>query len=213
MRTSTIIILMAVNSILCFAQDAKVKVSYEREGNFILLYAENITEKDIDYRFEFELTNLKKVEGGELVQIRSQEKVPFLGLEIVDPSKKWRYNYKYWYNVYYPDGAMKATAEMLNLSEEDAAKSIIVFDKDGCSRCDKTLEYLERKKIPHHVLNISESEDNRDLMWGFVHELKLNITTVNTPMVLMGENVHFNINNLDSFMYEMKKFNKKRRNN
>ena len=105
---------------------------------------------------------------------------------------------------------LKATADKLNISLEEAKQAIIVFDKEGCSRCNRTLDYLARKKIPHFILNITKDKESDELMSGFVLETNLNLATVTTPLIVMGGDIHFNISNLDAFMNEMRKFNKKK---
>ena len=204
------LIFLAVNCISLKSQDQKVKVTYQKADNFLLLTAENLTDKDYEFKFDFDLQNLKKVEGGELIKLKAKESAAFIGFELIDNNKRWYYNYTYWTFAFYPDGVLQATANSLGISLEEAQNSIIVFDKDGCSRCDRTLDYLSKKRIPHQIIDITTNGDNNDLMFGFLKENNLNLSTVTTPMVVMGGDVHFNINNLDSFMYEMKKFNKKR---
>lgn len=204
------IIFLVVNCIYLKSQSERVKVTYQKADNFVLLTAENLTDKDYEFKFDFDLQNLKKVEGGELIKLKAKESAAFIGFELIDNNKRWYYNYTYWTFAHYDEGVMQATANSLGISKEEAENSIIVFDLDGCPRCDRTLDYLDKKKIPHHILDITSNDDNNDLMLAFVRELGINMTSVTTPMVVMGGDVHFNINNLDSFMYEMKKYNKKR---
>ena len=96
-KTSIIATTLLFITISASAQDV-VKTSHERADNFVLVYAENQTDKAYEYRFEFTLRNLKKVEGGELVRVKAGEKSPFIGFEIIDITKRWAYNYKYWYS-------------------------------------------------------------------------------------------------------------------
>ncbi|MFT6053326.1 MAG: glutaredoxin [Roseivirga sp.] len=187
-----------------------VKVEHIKKENIIYLTANNTTEKDYEYKFEFTLENLKMVDMIEKIKIPAGEARPFAILALTDQSKSWKFNYKYWHYRYFEGGIFKEIAKTLQLSIEEAENSIIVFDKDGCSRCDKTLNYLESKKIKHHVLNITENKDNAQMMNGYASELGLNLTTITTPMILMGGTINFNISDLDGFLFKMKKFAKEK---
>ncbi|OEK02264.1 hypothetical protein BFP97_12375 [Roseivirga sp. 4D4] len=197
-------------TILTKAQTKTADVKFERVGNHVILTAENVGSKNYSYTFNFALQNLKKVEGSEKVEIPIKEKVSFIKFEIVDPQRPWRYDYNYNYTRYYPNGAMADIAQKLNIDESIAANSIIVFDKDGCSRCDRTLDYLKRKKIPHYVLDISEDPENKELMFGYVNDVGLVLGTITTPMVIVESKANFNIQNLDAFIYSLKKYRVKR---
>ena len=201
--------LILVSFNLSYAQD-HLKIEYIKKENLVYLKAKNITEKDYEFKFELTLDNLKVMDMIEKVKIPAGEEREFAVLEPIDRSKRWSYNYKYWYYRYFKEGVFKEIAKTLDLTEVEAENSIIVFDKDGCSRCDKTLNYLEARKIKHHILNLDEDRENAALMHGYISELGLNLTTITTPMILMGGSVNFNISNLDAFLLKMKKFAKEK---
>jgi glutaredoxin len=187
-----------------------VEISRKISSDLIYLSAKNITNNDYDFKFELILKNLKVVDFLENVKIPAGEDLQIAILAPIDFTKKWNYSTKYKYLRYFEKGAFATIADKLELTLDEAKNSIIVFDKDGCPRCDKTLDYLDSKKIKHHILDITEDGDNTDLMFSYVTELGLNITTISTPMVLMGGNTFFNISNLDGFLLDMKKFAKEK---
>lgn len=187
-----------------------VKVTYKKDMNVVTLMAENITEKNYKYTFNFALQNLKVIEGSEIIEIKAKDTVAFIRFEIIDAKRAWRYDFNYNYVRFYPEGAMAEIAKKLDIEEEVAAKSIIVFDKDGCTRCDRTLDFLKRKKIPHYVLNISEDKENSELMFGYVNDVGLVMGSITTPMVIIEEKAHFNIQNLDGFIQNLRKYRVKK---
>tara|TARA_R110001592_G_scaffold39371_1_gene129640 strand:- start:5008 stop:5649 length:642 start_codon:yes stop_codon:yes gene_type:complete len=201
--------LILIGSQLSYGQDY-AKIEYIKKENLVYLKAKNITEKDYEFKFELTLDNLKVVDMIEKIKIPAGEEKEFAILEPIDKSKKWTYNYKYWHYRYFEGGVFKQIAKSLGLSEEEADNSIIVFDKDNCSRCDRTLNYLESRKIKHHVLNVNEDIENSTMMNYYVAEFGLNLTTITTPMILMGGTVNFNISDLDGFLFKMKKFAKEK---
>ena len=81
------IIFLVVNCIYLKSQSERVKVTYQKADNFVLLTAENLTDKDYEFKFDFDLQNLKKVEGWELIKLKAKESAAFIGFELIDNNK------------------------------------------------------------------------------------------------------------------------------
>jgi len=202
-------LLLTVVSSMAKAQTKDIELSYTKKADSVYISMTNNTEKDLRVKVELKVTNLtgyrfpisKSVDGGQTV--------PLITLGTV-PLKGWTYNYSYWTKREYKEGKFGEAARLLDKTQDEIKNSILVFDKDGCSRCDRTLAYFEQKKVPHHVLNISESQDSDDLMFRYLLDAGFNASVVTTPVLVVDGKVHYSIPNLDFFMNDLRKKFKKR---
>lgn len=187
---------------------AKVKITHQIDDTELTLIAENIADQDFIFRFKFSVLELEEIDIKKKVSIPSGESQPVARYKIKNIG--WSYNYSYKYQRYFSEGTMNVIASKLEMTTEEALNSIVVFDRDDCYRCQQTLEYLEAKKIKHHVLNISEDEENRQLMWACVYDLGYNLSTLRPPMIILGGKTRFNIKDYRAIFKEMRLFAKEK---
>lgn len=192
---------------LLFGQ-AKVKITHQIDDDELILMAENIADQDFQFRFSFSVVELEEIALKKKIRIPSGESRQVARYKIKDIG--WSYNYRYKYQRYFYEGTMNAIASKLKINPEEAMNSIIVFDRDDCYNCDRITEYLEAKKIEHHVLNILEDKENEELMWACVYDLGYNLSSIRAPLVVIGGKTRFNIKDFRALFKSMRLFAKEK---
>jgi len=88
----------------------------------------------------------------------------------------------------------------------DITKGIVVFSKDGCSRCHYTTSYLLDNDIDFKLLNTSENKDYNHLMWTLLKEDNpvSSIKTVTMPVILINGKLSHSMKDLKSFVAGLK---------
>lgn len=193
---------------ISLAQTQDIKVTHSQSRDSVHLIMENQSHKDLEIKIELKLTNQKGYSKALVKTLKSGESMPLISLGTIR-GKRWTYNYTYWTKRVYSEGKVAEAARLLQLSKEDVENALLVFDKDGCSRCDRTLAYLKKKKIPHSILNITESDDSSDLMYRYLYDAGFNAAVVTTPVIVIKGEVHYSIPNLEYFVGTLKRRLKK----
>lgn len=88
----------------------------------------------------------------------------------------------------------------------DITKGIVVFSKDGCSRCHYTTSYLLDNNIDFKLLNTSENKDYNHLMWTLIKENNplAGVKNVTMPVILINGKLSHSMKDLKSFVADLK---------
>lgn len=88
----------------------------------------------------------------------------------------------------------------------DITKGIVVFSKDGCSRCHYTTSYLLDNNIDFKLLNTSENKDHKDLMWILIKEDNplAGIKNITMPVILINGKLSHSMKDLKLFVADLK---------
>ena len=84
-------------------------------------------------------------------------------------------------------------------------EGIVIFDKNECSRCERTIAYCIENNLDFKLLNISGSEDNAILMWQLLEQMGYEEETVQTPVIIVNGKVTYNHEDLDLFLEALPK--------
>lgn len=187
---------------------AKVKITHQIDDDELILMAENISDQDFRFGFTFSVLELEEIELKKKIRIPAGESRSIARYKIKDIG--WSYNYRYKYQRYFSEGTLNTIASKLDITPEEARNSIIVFDRDECYNCDRITEYLEAKKIKHHVLNILEDKENKDLMWACVYDLGYNLSSIRAPLIIIGGKTRFNIKDFRALFKSIRLFAKEK---
>lgn len=76
---------------------------------------------------------------------------------------------------------------------------IIVFTKDGCSRCEYTINYFNKNNI-RYTSYATESEANAKMMWDYIEQSDPDAENVKMPVIVKEGKVYFSIVNLEDFL-------------
>lgn len=89
----------------------------------------------------------------------------------------------------------------------DISKGIVVFSKDGCTRCAFATSYLVDNDIDFKMLNITENEEYNKLMWQKLRE-NGTANNVTMPVILVNGKISHSHKDLQSYITTLKKQNK-----
>ena len=194
-------------SISLSGQKKQVEFQIEKGKNRIVF--KGINKSDFDQEVVLYFNSIKGLFGYSkpiTKVIPAKKKVEFVEL---------RFNGKYSYNYSYRTKS-KPTKEQRSAWNAKVAshdfkegselnKGILIFSKDGCSRCKMSIDYLIKNKIDFQIMNISKHEKYNSLMWKTIRSHGENIQRVSTPVILVDGKLHHNFKDLKGFLKKLKK--------
>lgn len=201
------LLLFIFASLQVTAQKKSVEFQVKKGKNTITF--KGINRSDIDQEVTLYFKSLKGLIGySEPVKkvIPAGRRIKFLEL---------RFNGKYSYNYSYRTKSKPTEQQKLDWEAKVAShafkegselnKGIVVFSKDGCSRCKLSIDYFIKNEVDFKVINISESRENDQLMWKTIRGNGENLTRVSTPVILVEGKVFHRFKNLKDFLKTLKK--------
>lgn len=87
--------------------------------------------------------------------------------------------------------------------ESEGKGEIIVYSKEGCGRCVAVVNYLKENNIPFQDLNFTKSKEVKDAMTKKLFASGFKGGTFKTPVISIGNEVHYDIKNLNEFLAEI----------
>jgi glutaredoxin len=94
----------------------------------------------------------------------------------------------------------KVTKDIGNINE-----GIVVFSKDGCSRCHLTTSFMLDNNIDFKMINTSAGDENDRFMWDMIKKDNPLIKRLTMPVILIDGKISYNINDLKGFVAKLKK--------
>ena len=205
-----------------FAQKGTILVEEVKSDTAIVLIGKNISGQD--QKIDFQLTS----SGVKLSRKKSFSDIIPANAEIElirmspQPNKQWSYSYKYSHRVIrkeppasqppatHPQPAddqrkVKAITPIVSeprLPEIDPDK-IIVYIKDGCGRCEASVNFLKQHHIEFEELNMKE-KNNREEMTQYLFASGFQGGQFTTPVIIAKGKVHYNIKDLQGFLEGLK---------
>lgn len=202
-----LLLLFLVNSFIISAQKKAVDFQVKKGSNTLTFKATNKSEFDQEVTFYF-----KSIQGlygySEPITkvVPANSKLVFIELRYTG---KYSYNYTFRTRAKPTDQQKKDWQEKVvshNFKEGSALdKGIIVFSKDGCSRCKLTIDYFLKNDVNFQVINISESKENSQLMWKTLRNHGEKMNRVSTPVILVEGKPHHKFKDLQRFLKKLKK--------
>ena len=120
------------------------------------------------------------------------------------PGKKWSYSFEYSYRPLAPAIAEHPPATAQEELPPNDGK-ITVFTKNGCGICAATVDYLKNNKISFEELNTTRSKKNEALLQQKLFASGFKGGQFVTPVVMVGNEVFYNIDNLQGFLEQLAK--------
>ena len=97
-------------------------------------------------------------------------------------------------------------AEDIESSEASGAeKRINVYHKQGCHRFEIVVKYLKANNIAYQKLDITKNEKNAEEMWALLRADGHKKGTIQTPVITVGDQLHYNIKDLTGFLEGLKR--------
>lgn len=202
-------------STVFYEDENKIKIFEKKVADGVELFGSNLEE--VTYEL---ILNIKAINIGENYTSISRNIPPmdtllFIKLSINDKKLPWSYNTSYNYKSNPTEN--EKIARSIQLKEEliehlgvEQSGQIALFYKNGCSRSEYTKNFLERKKIPFKIFNTSENEHFSKIMWKFLKLEDSNLKRIRFLVLLMDEEIIYNMENLSYQLNKRFKKNKKK---
>lgn len=205
MKKSTLLILFLI-SFSVSSQKKSIEFQIKKEKKSITF--KGVNKSDIDQEVVLYFNSINGLFGYSspiTKVIPAKKKIKFIEL---------RFNGKYSYNYSYKTKSKPSEEQKLAWNTKIAPytfkegakldEGIVVFSKDGCSSCKITKDYFIKNKIDFQFINISQNEENRQLMWKVITENGENLQSVSTPVILVDGRLHHSFKDLKVFLKTLK---------
>jgi glutaredoxin len=204
---NTILLLFLVNSFFLAAQKKAVEFQVRKGNNTVTFNAVNKSDFDQEVTFYFKsIQGLYGYSKPLTKVVPANSKLEFLELRYTG---KYSYNYTFRTRAKPTDQQKKDWAAKVvshNFKEgSQLDEGIVVFSKDGCSRCKLTIDYFLKNDVRFQVINISENKENSQLMWKTLRDHGEKMNRVSTPVILVEGKPHHKFNDLKRFLKKLKK--------
>ena len=192
-------------SSLLLAQAHPVEILSEKSNSGYVLKAKNTAKTQHEIVLTLNVENMKgyKKPIKKLVPANSTVEVVKLSF-IKGKVSRYSANFSYVSKPTAKEIAYKKKLLKAKESEEisDLSKGIVVFSKDGCTRCHYVTSYLLDNEIDFIFLNTSENRRYNALMWDLVRQKKPGFTanSVTMPVVLIDGEMSYNMTDLKAFV-------------
>ena len=192
-----------------YSQKNQVEVLTKKNKDNYVLSATNHSNVQQEITLTLTVENLRGYKKPVTKLIPAKSTIEIITLTFIK-GKGNKYSSKYTYKP-------KPTKEELAFQEKrlkeksmedigDITKGIVVFSKDGCSRCHYTTSYLLDNDIDFKLLNTSENKDYNHLMWTLLKEDNpvSSIKTVTMPVILINGKLSHSMKDLKLFVAGLK---------
>ncbi len=206
------LLLFCSTTLTLHSQKHKVEVFTKKNKDSYVLNAKNNSNVQQEVTLTLTVKNLRGYKNPitKLVPANSTKEIVTLTFIKGKANKvTTRYTYK-----------PKPTQEEINLRKKqleekaienvgDVSKGIVVFSKDGCSRCHYATSYLLDNHIDFKLLNTTENKDYKKLMWILLRKNlpASDLKSVIMPVILIDGELSYNMKNLKTFVANLKKNN------
>jgi len=195
--------LIAVFSLNLGAQENPVRIDVEKGKSSIRFYATN--DLSVTQQVELKILEIKGLKGYSKPIVKSVppgEKRLMVSL-ITNGAYSYKTSYTY---IGKPSQAeqyalKKKKEEKLMKDNEDIMQGIVVFEKNGCSRCNLATSFLLDNDIDFKIIDVSEKngKGNR-LMWDLIRNDGHNGGQILTPVFLVDGKLSHTHKDLNMFL-------------
>lgn len=195
----TLALLFAVLS--SFAQE-HVKILKTQIDGGTKIYAKNLSENEVNLSITFELVNanMDKQQPVE-ASIPANDSILVTTIQQTNKNEKWSYKIQYSYTIKTPK---LATTDILEHPSIQAAtiidtNTLVVFTKNGCGRCNLTINHLNSNNIKYTEYNTSNDANNLAL-WKTLEAAGFEGNTIKMPVIISNNETFYNIKDLVGFL-------------
>jgi glutaredoxin len=202
-----IALFIGLHTLLLVGQEKKVKFKTKKGTNTISFLASNKTNFDQEVTLYFNrIEGLYGYSKPITKVIPAENSIEFLTLRFAG---KYSYNYTYSTRAK-PTKQQQADwdrkVESYNFLEgSNLEKGIVLFSKDGCSRCKMSVDYLIEHQVDFQIINISDNKKNQTLMWQTLRRKGEKMNRVSTPVILVEGKPFHKFDNLKEFLKKLSK--------
>jgi len=216
-----LIIFLLPSSII--GQKNMIEIIEEKQGSNIIVKAKNLSTSEI--QLSLELTSkgfgLKSKEVFK-EKLGSKQTKTIVNL-VPQANKSWSYNIATSYSTISnlptvtetKEREIHKTTKDVQLENQEAPvqvstleklynkDDIVVYTKDKCGRCHRTVNMLKSNKIPFKERNMSKNKKYHQEISALLMENGFEGGTFSTPAIIVDTELHYNIKDLEGFVSEL----------
>jgi glutaredoxin len=195
MKTRFIHFVFLMSGLFSFSQ-AAVEILEEETTNHMVFKAKNTLDEPVEITFELSEVRGLEHDGQPIVKLVGPEKTVLVAelKKIGGPI-----SYVYGYNqvlmpakIYDPEDFKKFE------------QGIVVFSRDGCTRCAYATDYLVQNKVDFTLLNFTQLPEYGAYMWDKLREQGVIGNQVGTPVIMVNGRLSHSHENLKQFVKTLK---------
>lgn len=198
------IALFLLINFISFAQDKEVEVVANLiDGNYVVSAKNNSNERK---EVKITLDGTGKTDAPMVKLVNKGETLEFITIKPVN-GKLPKFSYSSSWKAKPTDEELALKDDKLKtrigLVNDDLSKGIVIFTKEGCPRCEKTINYLLEKDYNFKYYNTSASTEINQLMWKKIEEKKAS-DKITMPVILVNGKLSHSHADLTAFLKTLK---------
>ena len=205
----SILITFLLATLLVYSQKHPVEVITDKNKNNYVFKIINHSNVQQEVTLTLTVTNLKgyKAPITKLIPAKSTKKIVTLTF-IKGKPHRYASQCSYIAKPTQKEISLQKKKEEEKIAKEtgNISKGIVVFSKDGCSRCHYTTSYLLNNNIDFKLFNISKNQDSRKLMWSLLKKKlpKAALKSITMPVILINGEISYNMKDIKAFVSQLK---------
>lgn len=195
MKTFFVHFVFLMSGLLSFSQVA-VEILEEETPTHVVFKAKNTLDEPVEITFELsDVTGLEH-DGQPIVKLVEPQKTLLVAelKKIGGPI-----SYAYGYNQVLMPAKLYDPEDFKKFEQ-----GIVVFSRDGCTRCAYATDYLVQNKVDFILLNFTQHPEYGAYMWDKLREQGTIGNQVGTPVIMVNGRLSHSHENLKQFVRTLK---------
>jgi len=208
MKYLSITFVLVFISCSVFAQNSPIKIETEKDHSTIKFFATNNLKQTQEVKLE--LTDTRGIKGysNPISKAVAPGKRTLLTTVSYSGAHSYKMSYGYGSTSSRSMGTSTAQKNRNSASNDfgDISTGIVVFEKNGCGRCNMSTDYLLDNNIKFKLINISERDGKgNSLMWDLMRKNGFKGGNIQTPVILVDGELSHSHKNLRKFLTKLGK--------
>lgn len=188
-----------------YGQSKEIEVVQNHTNGETIIFIKNNSTERKEVTLNISGSGFEKVKTPIVKLVDKNETIEFVTLK-PSSNKSITFSLNYTYISKPEDKETKITTDknesQTSELKPDLSKGVILFSKNGCSRCSWAINYLNENDIKYTNLNVTENQEYHALMWQKLSENKVT-SAVTMPVVIINGKLTHSHKDLDSFLKKL----------
>ncbi|MEM6517585.1 MAG: glutaredoxin domain-containing protein [Bacteroidota bacterium] len=199
MMRTIFIYLLLLFSVYNYSQQVAVKILEQNEKTHYTFKGYNTLSEPVEITFQLLDVEGLEYNGQKVILIQPKDTVEIMRLKKIGKSIGFLMDYQ---QVMIPNEPNK----LYNPTEyEKYNQGIVVFSRDGCTRCNYATNYLIKKNVDFTLLNFTQNPAHGQYMWDKLKEQGVTSKQVRTPIIMVDGVLSHSHENLSQFVKKLSK--------
>ena len=186
-----------ITTLVVGQKEQPIKITSERNENIIKMYAENSGNEAYKIELIINSKGFKHTRECPIIETVPPGVKLYLTSLIAKKEEAAEYSINLKYAPTHPSGKRQIDSDV---SDIDLSEGIFVFSKQGCGRCKAVEKYMIDNDIEFTKLDISKNSGDAALMWKQLWDSGFSGNEVNTPVIVVNGDIHYNLNDYNKLL-------------